>query len=211
MIKKKHYNYLTNINQILLIVLLVLSTTSFAQLLDAAALDTVKTYSLEQALKQKDPLKVYKLSLKKLKLTELPASIYQFKNLQHLIISKNKLKEFPKEITQFNYLQILDIGSNKIEIVPKELGELIHLKEFYANQNKIVSIPPEIKNLKKLTYLDLWGNDIGSLPYEISELQNTLKEIDMRVILMSAKEHKKIKELLPETKIRFSKSCDCGF
>jgi len=188
-----------------------LSTPCFAQLLDSLALDTIKTYSLEQALKQKDPLKVYKLSLKKLKLTELPPSIYQFKNVQHLVINKNKLKEFPKEITQFNYLQILDIGSNKIEIIPKEFGQLIYLKEFYANQNKIVSIPPEIKNLKKLTYLDLWGNDIGVLPYEISELKNTLKEIDMRVILMSAKEHKKIKELLPDTKIRFSKSCDCGF
>ncbi|MCO6498908.1 MAG: leucine-rich repeat domain-containing protein [Vicingus serpentipes] len=192
-------------------ILLLLSFSCFAQLIDCAALDTTKTYTLEQALRQKDHLGVYKLSLNKLKLTELPPEIYQFKNVQHLIISKNKLKEFPKEITQFKYLQILDISSNRIEIVPKELGELIYLKEFYANQNKIVSIPPEIKNLKQLTYLDLWGNDIGVLPHEISELKNSLKEIDMRVILMSAKEHKKIKELLPDTKIRFSKSCDCGF
>jgi len=191
--------------------MLLLSSACFAQLLDSLALDTAKTYSLEQALKQTDPLKVYKLSLKKKSLTELPSSIYQFKNVQHLIISKNKLKEFPKEIVQFKYLQILDISSNRIEIIPKELGQLIYLKEFYANQNKIVSIPPEIKNLKQLSYLDLWGNDIGVLPYEISELKNSLKEIDMRVILMSEKEHQIIKELLPETKIRFSKSCACGF
>jgi Leucine-rich repeat (LRR) protein len=189
----------------------MIGSSCFAQLLDSIALDTIKTYSLISASKLDNPMNVYKISLKKMKLTELPAEIYRYKNLQHLIISKNKLKEFPKEITQFKYLQILDIGSNKIEIIPKELGELIYLKEFYANQNKITSLPPEIRHLKKLKYLDLWGNEIGSLPYEISELENTLEEIDMRVIFMSNQEHKKIKELLPKTKIRFSKACDCGF
>jgi Leucine-rich repeat (LRR) protein len=191
--------------------ILIVSTISVnAQLLDSIAIDTVPTYSLQKALKQ-DPLKVYKLSLKKMKLTELPPEIYNFKNLQVLDVKKNKLKKFPKKIVQFKYLQELDISTNKIQIVTKELGELVHLKKFIASTNKIVSIPPEIKNLKKLTFLDLWGNDIGSLPYEISELKNTLQEIDMRVILMSNAEHKKIKGLLPNTKIRFSKSCDCGF
>lgn len=210
MIKKKHYKFL--ISRISIIILIVTITNNgYSQLLDSIAIDTVPTFSLKKALQQKDPTTVYKLSLKKLKLNDLPKEIYQFKNVQHLDISKNKLKEFPKEIAQFKYLQILNISSNKIEIIPEELGQLIYLKEFYANQNKIVSIPPEIKHLKKLNYLDLWGNDIGVLPYEISELKNSLKEIDMRVILMSVKEHKKIKELLPDTKIRFSKSCDCGF
>ena len=99
----------------------------------------------------------------------------------------------------------------KIEVITKELGELIYLKKFIANQNQIVSITPETKNLKKLKFIDLWGNNIGSLPYEIGELANTLEEIDMRVILMSDAEHKKIEVLLPNTKIRFSKSCNCGF
>lgn len=204
MTNKKLYKFLISS-------ILIVSTISVnAQLLDSIAIDTVPTYSLQKALKQ-DPLKVYKLSLKKMKLTELPPEIYNFKNLQVLDVKKNKLKKFPKKIVQFKYLQELDISTNKIQIVTKELGELVHLKKFIASTNKIVSIPPEIKNLKKLTFLDLWGNDIGSLPYEISELKNTLQEIDMRVILMSNAEHKKIKGLLPNTKIRFSKSCDCGF
>lgn len=192
------------------ILLIVFTVNANAQLLDSIAIDTVPMYSLQKALKQ-DPLKVYKLSIKKMKLTELPPEIYNFKNLQVLDVQKNKLKKFPKEIVQFKYLQELNISTNKIQIVTKELGELVHLKKFIASTNKIVSIPPEIKNLKKLIFLDLWGNDIGSLPYEISELKNTLQEIDMRVILMSNAEHKKIKGLLPNTKIRFSKSCDCGF
>ncbi len=181
-----------------------------AQLLDSIAFDTVPTYTLKQALKQ-DPLTIYKLKIKGEKLKGLPEEIYQFKNLNALDVSKNKLTEFPKRINEFQYLQDLDISSNKIEVVTKELGLLIHLKTFKANQNKIVSIPAEIRYLKKLHYMDLWGNDIGSLPYEISDLSETLQEIDMRVILMSKNEHDKIRSLLPKTKIKFSKACNCGF
>ncbi|PCJ26551.1 MAG: hypothetical protein COA97_05595 [Flavobacteriales bacterium] len=204
MINKKLYKFLISI------LLIIFTVNTNAQLLDSITLDTVPTYTLQKALKQ-DPLKVYKLTLKKMKLTELPSEILAFKNLQVLNLKGNKFKIFPKKITTFVYLQELNVSANKIQIITKELGELIHLKKFIANSNKIVSIPPEIRYLKKLQYLDLWGNDIGALPHEISELEGTLKEIDMRVILMSNAEHKIIKALLPNTKIRFSKSCNCGF
>jgi Leucine-rich repeat (LRR) protein len=178
--------------------------------IEKAALDTIKEVSLEKALMM-DPLKVYKLSLKKMKLTELPEEIYQFKNLQTLDASRNKLIYFPRKMTEFPYLQELDFSNNKIPSIPKELGMLTELKTLILNQNKLAALPPEISNLKKLTFLDVWGNDIGFLPEEIELLSETLKEIDMRVILMSPEEHRKIKELLPKTKIHFSKSCDCGF
>ncbi|MCB0401034.1 MAG: leucine-rich repeat domain-containing protein [Flavobacteriales bacterium] len=204
MIKKKAYKFWISIS------LLIMALPGYSQLLDSAAFDTVPTYTLQQALK-KDPLNVYKLKLKKLQLKEVPEEIYQFKNLNALDLSKNKLKEFPPRLAEFKYLQELDLSVNKIEIIPKELGQLVHLKEFRANQNEIVSLPPEIKYLVELRFMDLWGNNIGSLPSEIVFLKNTLKEIDMRVILMSDSEHKKIQELLPDTKIKFSKSCNCGF
>lgn len=204
MIKNKLYNYLISA------LFVLISFNGKAQLVNFSDLDTFPTYTLEQALKQ-NPLNVYKLSLKKQKLTELPTEIYQFKNLQVLDFQKNKLKIFPKKITDFKYLQELILTGNKIDIIPKELGKLIHLKRFVAGSNLIVSIPAEIENLKELTFLDLWGNNIGSLPYEIQELKDNLKEIDMRVIQMNKDEHQKIKELLPNTKIRFSESCGCGF
>lgn len=204
MIKKKLYKFLIS-------VLFVFFTINIkAQIVSLEFLDTTPTLNLEDALKQ-DPLKVYKLNLKKQKLTGLPETIFQFKNLQVLNLKSNKLETFPKNITAFKYLQELIITANKIEIVTKELGELIYLKRFVAGSNKIISIPSEIKNLKELTFLDLWGNNIGSLPLEIEELKDNLKEIDMRLIMMSKAEHKKIEVLLPNTKIRFSESCDCGF
>ncbi len=181
-----------------------------AQLLDSIALDTLPTYNLQQALKQ-DPLKVYKLSLKKSKLVALPQEILQFKNLNSLNLSRNKFQDFPTKIAKFKYLQILELSSNKLKTVPKELGLLVNLKKLYLNQNHIIALPSSIQYLVKLQYLDLWGNDIGFLPHEISALKNTLEVIDMRVILMSNKEHQKIKDLLPTTKIKFSKSCKCDF
>ena len=208
MTNKLQYKFLV---RLLPILLSIGTTTSYhAQVLTDEALDTIKVLNLEQALK-KDPLQVYKLSLKKMKLREFPEEIYQFKNLQTLDVSKNKLIYFPRKITVFPYLQELDFSNNKISSIPKELGELIELKKLIVNQNDLTSLPPEISNLKKLIFLDVWGNDIGFLPPEIESLKETLKEIDMRVILMSNEEHKKIKELLPETKIHFSKSCNCGF
>jgi len=204
LIKNKLYKILIST----LFVLFTINTK--AQLLSLEVLDTTPTYNLEEALKQ-DPLKVYKLNLKKQKLTTLPEVILQFKNLQVLNLKNNKLETFPKNIIAFKYLQELIITANKIEIVTKELGQLTYLKRFVAGSNKIVSIPPEIKYLKQLTFLDLWGNNIGILPLEIEELKDNLIEIDMRVIKMNKAEHKKIKTLLPNTKIRFSESCGCGF
>ena len=181
-----------------------------AQVFDYKALDTLPDLTLEQALKI-DPLTVYKLSMKKGKLIDIPESIIQFKNLQVLNVSKNKLNHFPSIVFNFKYLQKLDVSDNKIQIVPSEIGELIYLKEFIVNQTDISTLPPEISKLNELFYLDVWGSNVASFPDDIQQLKETLKEIDMRVIMMSDIEHKKIQELLPNTKIYFSKSCNCGF
>jgi Leucine-rich repeat (LRR) protein len=186
------------------------TTNTNAQLLSLAELDTTHIYTLEEALEQ-NPLKIYKLSLKKMKLTEIPLEVFKFKNLQFLDVQKNKLKTLPIRIGEFKYLQVINITANKIEVVTKELGELTHLKRFHAGSNDISSIPPEIKNLKELVFIDLWGNNIGSLPLEVQELKENLKEIDMRQIQMNKEEHQKIQNLLPDTKIKFSQACNCGF
>ncbi len=208
LIRKKQYRFLVKCSIAALFILSPFITWS--QVLDSIGLDTMPTYTLTKALKQ-DPLQVYKLNLKKLKLSELPEEIYQFKNLNVLELNRNKFKIFPTQIGEFKYLQELYISNNKIEIITKELGNLKHLKRLEANQNGLVSLPPEIKFLKELQFMDLWGNDIGALPREIAELRGNLLEIDMRVILMSPTEQQAIRALLPSTKLKFSKSCNCGF
>ena len=72
-----------------------------------------------------------------------------------------------------------------------------------------MAIPSEIKRIKSLKKLDLWSNELSEIPNEISELTN-LKELDLRVIQFSDKDIERIISLLPNTKIYFSNSCNCG-
>ena len=77
------------------------------------------------------------------------------------------------------------------------------------NNNKITSIPKQIKNLNSLIKLDMWSNELNHIPDEIG-LLTSLKEVDFRVIQFSDREKKRISALLPNAKIYFSNSCNCG-
>ena len=199
---------LMNGKNTILIFLLILSFQVNAQILDSISLSTEYEYkSLDEALK--NPEKVYKLTLKRKRLDEIPKEIFTLTNLQELNLKKNKIKKIPKEIGSLRNLQKLNLSQNKLIFLPKEIGMLINLNELILNRNVIEILPPEIGNLTKLRYLDLWSNEIYYFPDEIKKLQNTLKIVDLRVIRMSYNSQDKIAEQLPNTKIFFTKGCNC--
>lgn len=174
-------------------------------------LDTLPIFSLEEALAVSDPLTVYKLSLKRKRLSILPQSLKQFKNLQYLDISKNRLERFPEVLLTLQNLQYLNIASNKMSTIPQQIQELSNLQTLIASQNVLTTLPSTIGKLNQLEELDLWGNEISWIPQEIAMLKNNLLVLDLRVMLLPKEEHKRLKELLPTTKIHFSKTCDCAF
>lgn len=157
----------------------------------------------------KEPEKVVFLDLSKQKLKEIPSGVFELTNLEYLVLFKNKITEIPPDIGKLKKLRVLDISRNKIEVVPPEIGQLTELRTLILNQNMIYALPPEIGNLKNLKSLDLWGNEIDELPPEISKLQETLDYLDLRVIFMSFEKQQAIIDLLPETEIYFSNSCNC--
>lgn len=55
----------------------------------------------------------------------------------------------------------------------------------------------------------MWSNELIEIPDEISHL-TLLRELDLRVIQFTDREKKRISVLLPNTKIYFSNSCNCG-
>ena len=196
-------------NIILLLVLFFGTKTASAQaLLDSLSLTQATIYeSLEDALKE--PEKVYRLHLKKQKLTVFPMDILKFTNLQELDLSKNKLKDIPEEIGQLTNLQILNLSKNQLELLPSAIGKLKNLKVLIVNQNDLVALPVQIGDLENLKYLDLWSNNITFWPDQLANLKN-LKTMDCRVIMINSEKQNYIQSLLPNAKIYFSPDCKCG-
>ena len=193
---------------VIIILVLFVHFTANAQLLSERQLDKEAVItSLTEALK--NPEKVYRLDLSKQKLRNLPSSLFTLYNLQELNLGKNKLQSIPPEIGNLTNLQKLDVSRNNLSELPSTIGNLTNLTELIANKNYIYKLPPEIGNLVNLEKLDLWSNIIDTFPTEISKLKDNLKELDLRVVLINEEKQQVIADLLPDTKIFFSKSCNC--
>lgn len=191
-----------------IIFLLGLFTNGFSQILSDEELDTCYIYkTIEKA--SENPDAIYVLDLTKSKLKAFPHEILNFKNLNILKLGKNKISSVPEGISQLLFLQELDLGKNKLDAFPGGVVELVHLKKLVLNQNYIEDIPYMIKNLQKLEYLDMWSNNLNSFPESLNELKK-LQELDLRVIQFTKEEKERITSLLPDTKIHFSSSCNCG-
>lgn len=175
---------------------------SFSQVID----EEKEFTSISEALK--NPEVVFKLNLRKQKLKEIPSEIFQMKNLKKLTLSKNKITSVPAEIGQLENLEELDLSDNKIELLPMEIGNLRNLKKLMLGKNDLFSLPSSFGNFSRLEYLDLWSNNLTELPNEMSSLPN-LKILDMRLIQMNKQKQEAIQQILPNTLIYFSQSCNC--
>lgn len=61
----------------------------------------------------------------------------------------------------------------------------------------------------KLEHLDLWSNNLSYFPAEMNALSR-LKVLDLRGINLNREEQDYIKNLVPNTKVHLSPSCDCA-
>ena len=193
---------------LLFILLLVLVLPTKAQLLDAVALDSVRTFrTLERALK--DPAAVYRLDLSGSKLKEVPAEVRQLTNLNALDLSGNKLKELPPWLGELVHMQELRVSRNKLQAPPEVICAFHHLKRLDLSRNAITGLPECIGKLSELVSLDLWSNEIAFVPEEIKDLE-ALRFLDLRAIMFEQPEMDRIQELLPKAKVYFSQPCNCG-
>ena len=75
------------------------------------------------------------LNLSGLGLTQLPISLGQLIQLQHLDLRKNQLTTLPDSLDQLTQLQTLDIGFNQLTTLPDWLGQLIQLQTLDLSGN----------------------------------------------------------------------------
>ncbi|MBX2974268.1 MAG: leucine-rich repeat domain-containing protein, partial [Flavobacteriales bacterium] len=182
--------------------------TAHAQLLDAVALDSMRTYrSLEKALQ--DPDRVYRLDLSGQKLKEVPEGVFLLKNLNALDLSHNKLKALPDRLQELRYMQEFRASRNKLAEVPKSFCRLTHLKRLDLSRNPLTGLPKCVGAFKELVSLDLWDTDLADFPEEMAEMK-ALRFLDLRAIQFEVPEMDHLQNLLPAAKIFFSQPCNCG-
>ncbi len=164
--------------------------------------------SLSAALQQPDS--VYILELKGKKLTEIPEGVYKLPYLKVLDLGNNKIKAIPEAVLNMASLEELNLSNNKLKALPENIGKMTHLKKLALNRNVITELPVSIGAMESLEVLELWDNEIGTLPEEMKNLSK-LKVLELRGILFSEDQHKHFHEMLPNTMIYLSPSCNCKF
>lgn len=192
----------------LLLLLAICPAVGHAQLLSAAALDSVRTYhGLESAMK--DPGKVYRLDLSHERLKEVPTEVRAMKNLNALDLGRNKLRALPDWLGELTHLQEFRASRNKLTKFPEVLCSLIHLKRLDLSENALEGLPACMGTLTELVSLDLWSNDLAEFPIELEGMK-ALRFLDLRVIQLTQEEMQHISEMLPWAEIHFSQPCNCG-
>jgi Leucine-rich repeat (LRR) protein len=182
---------------------------SFGQLLEISELQKQTLFTSFEQANSVHIDSVYRLSFKRKIPKDFERKIRQYPHLQELHLKGMRLKQTPDVIWTLTNLTVLDLSNNRLDTLSSELGNLIHLEELILNRNYLLSLPTEIVRLSRLSYLDLWSNLIIEFPKEIALLENTLKTVDMRVIVIDDEYREQLQSLLPKTKFLFSKSCNC--
>lgn len=130
----------------------------------------IEEFSLTKALK--NPESVYKLNLRRSKISSIPPEIGKLINLEVLIISGSTIKSLPKEIENCRKLKSIIANSSKLEELPSSLGNLRNLRTLKVDYCNLKSIPKEIGNIKSLWELSIGHNRITTLPSEFAKLKN---------------------------------------
>ena len=133
---------------------------------------TEKVYKWEE-VQLANPDTVYNLSLSKMKLTELPASLWRFKNLRKLYLDKNKLSALPDSFDLFKNLELLSLDHNHFELFPIPITRLLNLKTLIASNNRLTYLPDNISDSKSLQRMDFYNNEIsefGNVIYQWNDV-----------------------------------------
>jgi hypothetical protein len=124
-------------------------------------------------------------------------------NLDMLDLGENKLTSLPDWIGNLKNLRYLYLDNNNLTSLPDWIGNLKNLVKLYLDNNELTSLEG-IENLTNLKMLNLNNNQLTSLPKSVGNLTN-LKILDLGKNPISDTEKARIKKLLPNTDINFTR------
>jgi internalin A len=135
----------------------------------------------EQKIQQALKSGATELDLRNMKLTELPESIGQLKQLRKLDVGgdswkdeKNQLTTLPDSLALAQLMQLtsLDLSNNQLTTLPPSLAlaQLTQLTSLNLSSNQLTTLPPSLGQLTQLTELDLSRNQLTTLPDSLGQL-----------------------------------------
>ena len=112
------------------------------------------------------------LNLAKNRLSTLPSSFAQLKQLRYLIFYENEFEIIPEILTDLTNLKHLDFYKNKITEIPDFVGNMENMQQLFLSFNQIEEIPDTLRNLKRLKYFYIHHNELHFLPEWITEMDS---------------------------------------
>ena len=107
------------------------------------------------------------IDLRSQRITIIPDSVFEFKNLIKLELGANEVIFYPP----LSALPESNFEKNQISKLPEKISELKNLKVLIINSNDLKSLPNSISKLKNLEILDLALNKNLDIVAELSKLK----------------------------------------
>lgn len=95
-------------------------------------------------IKGKTKRQVTKINLSGKGLREIPTNVYDYPNLEKLVLSHNKIKSIPKEILSLRKLRSIDLSFNDLIVLQSAVFKLPKLRTLNLHGNKLKSLPKQI-------------------------------------------------------------------
>jgi Leucine-rich repeat (LRR) protein len=106
----------------------------------------------------RDVNKMTDLVISNSRLSYLPVSIGDLKQLERLTLINNRIDYIPDSFGNLKSLECLDLSRNSLTFLPSSIGNLNSLKELNLEYNKLNFLPFSLINLTNLEYLNLKYN-----------------------------------------------------
>lgn len=152
---------------------------------------------------------VYRLSLEKERLREIPAEVFALEELRELVLNRNRLTSLDGEWGQVAGLVCLRASDNQIQAIPDPILRLERLEILDLGNNELERIPLDIDDLRALRELILWSNPIAHYPASLGNMRS-LKRLDLMHNVMTAEEITAVKLWVrPEVDLILPAPCGC--
>jgi len=94
-------------------------------------------------------------------LRALSPQLFAYTFLQELYIASNKLTSLPASLGELRQLRLLEASNNQLSELPPELGMCTFLRQLLLFNNNIRSLPCELGSLHHLEMLGIEGNPLN--------------------------------------------------